>query len=196
MERVDRSIWVFSCFLALTVASSCGVVDNRHCTEAMWQDTWAGWDTVCVRWECKDGYYESASGRCVPSGADYDEYDDAYYYDDDGDVETPAASAANADSRGRLGVYIESFDEDTAALLGLGEPKGALVAGVEPGGPADRAGIQRRDVIVEFDGQTVDEKNWLPQLVAARPAGKTVELKVMRRGREVSFSVVLGSADD
>jgi serine protease Do len=98
-------------------------------------------------------------------------------------------------SRGWLGVYIQAIDEDTAELLGLKDRKGALVSKVEPGAPADRAGIERGDVIVEFDGKTVDEMDQLPRIVAATPVGSKVEMKALRKGKKKSFSVELGELE-
>ena len=98
-------------------------------------------------------------------------------------------------SRGWLGVYIQAIDEDTAELLSLSDRKGALVSKVEPGAPADRAGIKRGDVIVEFDGQAVDEMDQLPRIVAATPVGETIEVKALRKGKKKSFSVELGELE-
>jgi serine protease Do len=98
-------------------------------------------------------------------------------------------------SRGWLGVYIQAIDEDTAELLGLKDRKGALVSKVEPGAPADDAGIERGDVIVEFDGKPVDEMEELPRIVAATPVGSKVEVKALRKGKKKSFSVVLGELE-
>jgi serine protease Do len=98
-------------------------------------------------------------------------------------------------SRGWLGVYIQAIDEDTAELLNLTDRKGALVSKVEPGAPADLAGIKRGDVIVEFGGEAVDEMDQLPRIVAATPVGEKVELKALRKGKKKSFSVELGELE-
>ncbi|MCK7515799.1 MAG: PDZ domain-containing protein [Desulfobacterales bacterium] len=60
-------------------------------------------------------------------------------------------------TRGWLGVSIQDLTPELAKSLGLKESKGALVAQVVPGGPADKAGIEQGDVIVNFDGQTVGD---------------------------------------
>ena len=98
-------------------------------------------------------------------------------------------------SRGWLGVYIQAIDEDTAELLGLKDRKGALVSKVEPGAPADEAGIERGDVIVEFNGKPVDEMDQLPRIVAATPVGSKVEVKALRKGKKKSFTVELGELE-
>jgi serine protease Do len=94
--------------------------------------------------------------------------------------------------RGWLGVQIQGVDESIAETLGLGKPRGALVAGIDDSGPAKPAGIKKGDVIVKFDGQEVKESRDLPRMVAAAPVGKTVEVVVIRDGKEVTLSVTLG----
>ena len=98
-------------------------------------------------------------------------------------------------SRGWLGVYIQPIDDDTAELMGLADKRGALVSKVEPGGPAEKVGIQSGDVIVEFNGEPVDEMDALPRLVAKTPVGTKVDLKVLRKGKTRSFQVALGELD-
>jgi serine protease Do len=98
--------------------------------------------------------------------------------------------------RGWLGVRIQNVDEPTAEALGLGSPRGALVAGVDDKGPAKPAGIETGDVIVKFDGQDVKQSRDLPRIVANTPVGKAVDVTVMRKGKEVTKSVTLGRLED
>jgi serine protease Do len=98
-------------------------------------------------------------------------------------------------SRGWLGVRIQSVSDDTAELLGLPRKMGALVSEVDPGGPAASAGVQHGDVIIEFNGEPVDEMEELPKLVAAAPVGSKARLKVVRKGKEKSLSVKLGELE-
>lgn len=98
--------------------------------------------------------------------------------------------------RGWLGVRIQSVDEATAEALSLDKAKGALVAGVEDSGPAKPAGLEVGDVIIRFDGKDVKETRDLPRLVAATPVGKTVDVVVMRRGKELTKQVTLGRLED
>lgn len=86
--------------------------------------------------------------------------------------------------RGWLGVRIQSVNEEIAEALGLKEPVGALVAGVIPGGPAEKAKIKDGDVILEFDGKPITQMRRLPRLVADTEVGKVVPLKVWRDGKE------------
>jgi serine protease Do len=98
--------------------------------------------------------------------------------------------------RGWLGVRIQNVDEPTAEALGLGSPRGALVAGVDDKGPAKPAGIETGDVIVKFDGQEVKQSRDLPRIVANTPVGKAVDVTVVRKGKEVVKSVTLGRLED
>lgn len=94
--------------------------------------------------------------------------------------------------RGWLGVSIQPLTKDLAESLGLSEPKGALVAGVNDGSPAAKAGIHQGDVIRSVDGDKVDEFRDLARLVAAAGPHKTVQLGVWRNGKQISVPVALG----
>jgi serine protease Do len=93
--------------------------------------------------------------------------------------------------RGMLGVQIQMVTPELAKSFGLKEPMGALVAEVNPGSPAAKAGIQRGDVIVEFNGVPIKEMHELPRLVAGTPPGKTATAKVLRNGKEKDFTVTI-----
>ncbi|MGH7909133.1 MAG: DegQ family serine endoprotease, partial [Thermodesulfobacteriota bacterium] len=86
--------------------------------------------------------------------------------------------------RGWLGVLVQQITPEIAEGLKLPEPKGALVSDVTPGGPAAKAGIQRQDIITQFNGQAINEMQELPKLVAATPPGKEVQLTYLRNGKE------------
>ncbi|HTP82130.1 MAG TPA: DegQ family serine endoprotease [Alphaproteobacteria bacterium] len=94
--------------------------------------------------------------------------------------------------RGWLGVSIQPLTKDLADSLGLSEAKGALVAGVNEGSPAAKAGIHQGDVIRSVAGQKVDEFRDLARLVAAAGPDKTVALGVWRDGKQVDLPVALG----
>jgi serine protease Do len=93
--------------------------------------------------------------------------------------------------RGWLGVRIQSIDDTTADALGLDEARGALVAGVDPEGPAQAAGIETGDVIVAFDGQEIESSRDLPRIVANTPVGKEVAVEVIRRGEPRTIDVTI-----
>ncbi len=94
--------------------------------------------------------------------------------------------------RGWLGVRIQVVTDDIAESLGLGKAKGAIVGSVTPDGPAAKAKIEPEDIILEFDGKEVNEKQRLSRLVGETPVGKSVKVKIWRKGKEMSFDVVLG----
>lgn len=98
--------------------------------------------------------------------------------------------------RGWLGVRIQSLNEEIAESLGLKEQKGALVASVNDGGPAAKAGLRPGDVILRFDGKEVQEMRRLPRIVAETPIGKSAEVVVWREGKLRSLKVEVGELKD
>ncbi len=94
--------------------------------------------------------------------------------------------------RGWLGVNIQSVTDEIAESLGLDKPKGALIASVKDGGPAQVAGIQPGDVVLDFDGKDVTDMRHLPRLVAETPIDKPVKVTVWRKRKEVSLDVKVG----
>jgi serine protease Do len=94
--------------------------------------------------------------------------------------------------RGWIGVRIQSVSPDLAEGLKLPGAKGALVASVTPGGPAEQAGIKQGDVVLKFDGRDVTEMRGLPRIVAETPVQTTVDVVVWRKGKEVNVSAKVG----
>ena len=94
--------------------------------------------------------------------------------------------------RGWLGVMIQRITPDLKNKLHLKDEKGALVGDVPAGGPADKAGIKRGDVIVSFDGKEIKEVKDLPYIVASTPVGKNVKVELVRKGRKRSLQVNVG----
>ncbi|MBW1991384.1 MAG: DegQ family serine endoprotease [Deltaproteobacteria bacterium] len=94
-------------------------------------------------------------------------------------------------TRGMLGVLVQTVTPELAKSFGLAEPRGALVAEVNPGSPAEKAGIKRGDIIVDFNGTPIKEMNELPRLVAATPPGTRVTVTVLRDGKEKTFSLTV-----
>lgn len=95
-------------------------------------------------------------------------------------------------SRGRLGVNIQEVSRNLADSFGLSKASGALVAGVEKGSPADKGGMEPGDVILKYNGKTVDRSAELPLLVAATKPGTTVRVDVWRKGKLQELSVTVG----
>jgi serine protease Do len=94
--------------------------------------------------------------------------------------------------RGWIGVRIQSVSADLAEGLKLPNAKGALIASVTPGGPAEAAGIKQGDVVLKFDGRDVTEMRGLPRIVAETPVAKSVDVVVWRKGKEVNLSAKVG----
>jgi serine protease Do len=95
-------------------------------------------------------------------------------------------------TRGRLGIVIQDVNQDLADSFGLGSPKGALVASVEPGSPAARAGIQPGDVIVKFNGRDIGRSTELPALVAGTAPGSEASIAVWRQGSVKDLRITVG----
>ena len=95
--------------------------------------------------------------------------------------------------RGWLGVYIQDVDKNLAQSLGLEKPQGALLAQLEPNGPADKAGLKAGDVVTRFNGLAVVEASDLPHIVGLLPAGKKIDATIIRRGKEKSLEVEIGA---
>jgi S1-C subfamily serine protease len=89
-------------------------------------------------------------------------------------------------------VAIQEVTKDLARSFGLREPKGALVSDVTKDGPAEKSGLKRGDVIVEFDGSPVNKMHELPLMVARRAPGKDVDVKILREGKPQTVRVKLG----
>jgi serine protease Do len=98
--------------------------------------------------------------------------------------------------RGWLGVRIQTVTDEIAEGLGLDEARGALVAEVTPGGPAEAAGLEGGDIVLTFDGKAVEAMRNLPRIVAETRIGKPVDVVVWRRGREVRLSVEVGELEE
>jgi serine protease Do len=99
-------------------------------------------------------------------------------------------------TRGWLGVIIQSVTPEIKEEFNLTTTEGALIAEVAEEGPAQRAGLQRGDVIIRFDGKKVKEMSALPPMVAQTPVGKEVEIVVIRKGRERRLMAVIAELEE
>jgi serine protease Do len=98
--------------------------------------------------------------------------------------------------RGWIGVYVQRVTPDIAESLDLDDDNGALVADVTAGGPAEKAGVKRGDIIIELHGNKIDEMPELPKLVASYAPGTKTKLKVIRNGKEKDLSIKLEELPD
>ena len=102
-------------------------------------------------------------------------------------------------TRSALGVVIRDVHElapEDRASLKLTSDKGAVIEAVEPGGPADKAGMKPGDVMVGFDGQPIDRGTRLQWLASIAGVGKTVTVHVLRQGTEMDLKPTLGHLVD
>ncbi|MDZ5459789.1 DegQ family serine endoprotease [Azohydromonas lata] len=97
-------------------------------------------------------------------------------------------------SHARLGVAIQEVNQSLADSFKLDRPEGALVASVDPGGPADKAGLQVGDVIRKVDGQAIVSSGDLPAVIGQSRPGEKVALEVWRHGKREEISAKLGDA--
>jgi serine protease Do len=98
--------------------------------------------------------------------------------------------------RSAIGVTVSSVTEEDASRLGLSNTNGALVRGVIPGGPADRAGLQVDDVITTFEGEAIPSPEKLRWTASVAGSGKNVSVKVSRGKRTFDMKLTLGDLPD
>jgi serine protease Do len=98
----------------------------------------------------------------------------------------PQLESKGVVTRGWLGASVQPISPELAEFFG---PGSALVADVTPGGPAERGGLRRGDVVVSIDGKAIQEIRELPRAVSKAPVGSTVALGIVRDGREVTLHI-------
>ncbi len=94
--------------------------------------------------------------------------------------------------RGWLGVRIQDVTKEIAEVEKLDKPRGALVASVAENSPSETAGIKAGDIILEFNGERINQMKELPAIVARTQVGKNVEVKIWRDKKEIIKNVLLG----
>ncbi|MFW6324104.1 MAG: DegQ family serine endoprotease [Desulfovibrionales bacterium] len=97
--------------------------------------------------------------------------------------------------RGWLGVTIQDMDPNTARALDLPEPVGALVASVQPNGPAAGAGLKAGDVVLEVNGNTIQDAHDLTRVIGRVDPGETIRVTFWRNGEREQVRVELGERD-
>ncbi|NPV73525.1 MAG: trypsin-like serine protease [Pelotomaculum sp.] len=90
-----------------------------------------------------------------------------------------------------LGVYLQQVTEELASYFGLQDLSGALVASVVSGGPAEKAGLRRGDIIVRYNGSAVNNPNDLIELVGGTAVGSQVEIEFIRGGERKTVTAVI-----
>lgn len=98
-------------------------------------------------------------------------------------------------TRGRIGVQIGEVTKDVAESLGLARAQGALIQRVEPGGPAEKGGLEAGDIILKFNGTTIERSTDLPRLVGATKPGIRATLTIWRKGQSKDIPVTIGELE-
>ncbi len=106
---------------------------------------------------------------------------------------TKQLMAGHTITRGYLGATIQNLNDEMAGAFGLSGRKGAVVAELVPGGPADRAGVKPGDVVVAVDGHVVTTSTEMTREVAQAHAGDTIRLDLFRDGKEMTVAVRSGT---
>ncbi|NDC61391.1 MAG: PDZ domain-containing protein, partial [Betaproteobacteria bacterium] len=94
--------------------------------------------------------------------------------------------------RGRLGVGIGEVSKEVAESLGMAKAQGALVNSVEAGSPAEKAGLEAGDIILKFDGKTIEKSSDLPRAVGSTKPGSNSRVTVLRRGVTKEYPITVG----
>ena len=94
--------------------------------------------------------------------------------------------------RGWLGVRIQDVTKEIAEVEKLDKPRGALVASVAENSPSAKAGVKAGDIILEFNGEKINQMRELPMIVARTAVGKKVEVKIWRDKSEIIKIITLG----
>ena len=94
--------------------------------------------------------------------------------------------------RGWLGVRIQDVTKEIADVEKLDSPRGALVASVAPNSPSEKAGVKAGDIILEFNGEKIEEMKQLPIIVARTEVGKKVKVKIWRNKKQIIKTITLG----
>ena len=102
---------------------------------------------------------------------------------------------SGAVTRGWLGVTIQNVDRNLAESFGLDRPRGALISQLAPGGPAEKAGLEPGDIILEFGGEGIETSSDLPHVVGLIAPGTEVDVRIVRNRKERKIDVEVGGLD-
>ena len=95
-------------------------------------------------------------------------------------------------TRGRIGIGIQPMTTELARSFGLDSPAGAIIVSLERSGPADKGGARVGDVVLDWNGETIDEPNELPRRVAATPPGSLAHMGIWREGKRRTVELRVG----
>jgi len=95
-------------------------------------------------------------------------------------------------TRGWIGVEAQAISPGVAESFKLGSTRGALIAGVLRGGPADKGGVKPGDVLIEVQGKPVADPAGMLNLIAALPPGQPAKLRLRRQGQDVDATITVG----
>jgi serine protease Do len=95
-------------------------------------------------------------------------------------------------TRGRIGIAMQPVTKELARSFGMDDTTGAIITNVEAGAPADQAGARNGDVVLEWNGEKIDDPNELPRLVAATPPGSLAHMAVWREGQRRTLQLRVG----
>ncbi len=98
--------------------------------------------------------------------------------------------------RGWLGIMVQPIDEKLAKGFGLKEAKGALIADVTKGDPADKSGVKAGDVVIKIDGKEIEDSRELVNTIGRKSPGETIVLTVLRGKKKMNLNVKLGERKD
>jgi serine protease Do len=96
-------------------------------------------------------------------------------------------------TRGQLGVEVKPVDDDVVKALKLDRAQGAIVVSVSPNSAAQKAGLQAGDIILAYNGRTIDQGADLPPLVSMTKPGTTVPVQILRDGKEKTVAATIGT---
>ena len=99
-------------------------------------------------------------------------------------------------TRGWLGVMIQDLNENLAETLGVPGQKGALIAEVVEGSPAEKAGLQHGDLVVSVDGRTIEGYAQLSRTIALLPPGSTAKIGIIRNGKRMEIPVTIAEREE
>lgn len=98
-------------------------------------------------------------------------------------------------TRGRIGVQIGEVTKDVAESLGMARAQGALVQRVEPGSPAEKGGLEAGDIILKFNGNSIEKSSDLPRLVGATKPGTRATVTVWRKGAQKDVALTIAELE-